>query len=479
MKYISFKEHLMIGEGSLAGNSRSGGMSKWEYYLVPNFNPKEEYSLEKKGSLKLYNLDFSNFENLDASKKIRILSVDLVSSGMSKYAHVRVGSNSGLLNINSIRKPSVSGDSGSVIGGGKNSKEFTPDKLSLGGIEFSDIGSMVSAIATRMGNVYGGDEYTDVRRYLNDIIQNTTGHSILNEAIKSSYKVGGDYNITRGDIMILSKNFGEVVGAMYLLKNKINDTVSVGFPASVKEGLYDVVAKLPNGKAHYYSVKSAGGSSTSMGNLDFITDNFPEEASYYKDYETELDAIDALINRPTYGTVFNIHAFFNDRFPEKVKKMTRILNNVVDDRRNQIPDIEQYSLDSWISYMRKNKTESTFIQTINTIYDDVLGDMKGTPRTTDAVQKRIFSSKKNFEHGYLLYPMGSYIVKYLNGNPRYLEALNLITSIDSLVSQMTVDMSSSGVNIKIEKFNESKFRFSYNGMSMKPGNRPIGFKKVK
>jgi hypothetical protein len=74
--------------------------------------------------------------------------------------------------------------------------------------------------------------------------------------------------------------------------------------------------------------------------------------------------------------------------------------------------------------------------------------------------------------------MGSYIVKYLNNSPKYTEALNLLAGFANFISQITVDMNTKTTEIKIIKFSKNEFRFSYNGMSKAPGNRPIGFKEV-
>jgi hypothetical protein len=90
----------------------------------------------------------------------------------------------------------------------------------------------------------------------------------------------------------------------------------------------------------------------------------------------------------------------------------------------------------------------------------------------------MFNGKSSFHHGYLLYPMGSYIVKYLNNSPKMVEALNLLAGFANYISQITVDMSTTNTEVQIIKFAKNDFRFSYNGMSKAPGNRPIGFKEA-
>ena len=81
-------------------------------------------------------------------------------------------------------------------------------------------------------------------------------------------------------------------------------------------------------------------------------------------------------------------------------------------------------------------------------------------------------------NGYLLYPMGSYIVKYLNNDKKYLDLLNTILNYGSYVHQFTVNLSKNNFQVKISPFKTSKFRYTYNAGGGYPGNRPIGFKKV-
>jgi len=470
------KTLIQVKESSLTGKSRSGGRSNWEHYVIANYDKNMTYSLEKKGQLILFNLDIEDGETLRPTDKIKIVDTLLVKKGNSNYAKVQVGRKIGFLNINAITKPTGKSRSvGSVIGGGKNSKEFTPDKFSLGGSEFGNVGSLVSTVSSRIYNVYGGDEYAEIRRYLDDIVKSITGHTMLNEKVKRfsrAYKTG-KYEITDGDMKIISKNFGEVIGAMFLLKTNKKMAV-IGFPSSVKEGLYDIYGKDDKGRVHYYSAKSAGGSSTSMANLNFIRKNFHDNA-FVQNYMSEMEIIDSLINTPEYGTIYNINAFFNDNLSRKVREMVKILNGI---SKNRITNLEPDSLDVWLDDVRANQKENVFVDTMNTIYNTVLGDMKGVPKTSDRVLREMFNSTSYFHHGYLLYPMGSYIVKYLNGNARYIEALNLLTNFGSYISQITVDMGQTSTEIQIIKFSKNQFRFSYNGMSKAPGNRPIGFKEA-
>ena len=465
---------------SLAGNSRSGGTTNWIHYVASKYDAGVIYSLERKGQLVLFDISLDGeLKKLSPSDNIKILDTKLTKKGASNYAKVSVGKKIGLLNINAITKPTGrSKDSASVIGGGKNSKEFTPDKFNLGGSEFKNLGALVSTVANRLQSVYGGEEYAEIRRYLNHVVQKVTGIKMLSEKLKrfsQSYKTD-KFAVTDSDMKIISKNFGEIVGAMFLLRTNKKAAV-VGFPGAVNEGLYDIYTKDDKGRMHYYSAKSAGGSSTSMANLNFIRRNFSSGNTWVQQHMKELETIDALINTTEYNTVFNITAFFNDELPIKVKAIVKVLNGLSMPEL-QIRDVEQETLDDWFISIKETRTEKQFVDTMMNIYNNVLGDVKGTPKTSDKVLREMFNGKSSFHHGYLLYPMGSYIVKYLNNSPKMVEALNLLAGFANYISQITVDMSTTNTEVQIIKFAKNDFRFSYNGMSKAPGNRPIGFKEA-
>ena len=111
-------------------------------------------------------------------------------------------------------------------------------------------------------------------------------------------------------------------------------------------------------------------------------------------------------------------------------------------------------------------------------------------RTANGTGNRGYGVWQTYDGGYIIYPMGSYIVAYMNRDDvkrtpdkpnklhRFIDALDMLANFGSYISQITVDMDSKSTKIQILKFSKNKFRFSYNGMAKKPANRPIGFKEA-
>jgi hypothetical protein len=473
-----------INESTLSGNSRSGGMSKWDYYIKPYWKKSDGYvhTLAKDSEV-LASLETKEVQsNHTKGTKLQIMSTNVTKSGVSTFAKIQIKgeSKSGFVSIGKISKPESSkdGDQGSVIGGGANSKEFTPDKLDLGGEEFSSSSALVSTVKARLNQKYNGEEYKAIKEYLSDFVKQISGTALTEgkaERFTKVYSTTTEYPVAASDIKILSKNFGEVIGALYIIHTNKKMNI-VGFPSNISEGLYDFYGKDRRGRMHYYSVKSAGGSSTSLMNLNFIKKNFSANNTFVQKYMDELEAIDVLVNYKGRNTVGNITDWFKSVEPAKVKKITTIMS-----KGAKLSSLDQVDLAIWIKTMRKKRKEKDFLDIMNNVYDKVLSDQSGkTPKSSVGALKDMFKTSSNNEYqgGYLTYPLGSYIVSYMNGKSEYKEALNLLANFGTFISQCTVDMAAKSTTIKIIKFSKNEFRFSYNGMSKAPGNRPIGFKEA-
>jgi hypothetical protein len=472
IKYI----YPQLFESNLTGKSRSGGVSNWEHYVVRNFSKNNQYVIESNGDI------FDQAENKIGTVKggdlITITSPKIISFSNRIYASVKLipsGLN-GLVRINIIQKPTTKSKN-SVIPGGKNSKEFTPEKLGLVGIRFSSKSQLANTIKGSLISNYGDSKYENIRRYIYESIRSTVGIG-LNESFSKKFNINNVGSIDNGDISILSKNFGEVLGALYILST--NKKVShVEFPKDISQGLYDFISVENNGKTNYYSVKSLGGSSTSLENINFVLRNFSDNNTFLNKHGAEVDIIRSLMNNKQGGltTIRNIENFFNTTLSDKVSKILVEMNRISSYR---LKNMSQPELDKWFDSMLNTVDVSKFITTMNTIYSSILGDIGNAPKSTSKVLEEIYLSGSGspFNHGYILYPMGSYIVTYLNNVGNYREVLNTILNFGSYIHQLTVNMYISNLEINISSFKKQNFKFSYNAGTKYPGNRPIGFIKT-
>jgi len=462
-------------EANLTGKSRSGGTSNWEHYVVKNFTNDNIYTIDINGDV----LDENEFKigKVKKGDSVTITSPKLFTIGNKAYVRVEVIKNKlvGIVKLNMIQKPTTSSKD-AIIPGGKNSKEFTPEKLGLVGIKFSSKTQMANTIFNGLKSIYGGKQYSPIRKYLYECIRSTTSIN-LTESFSKQFALKINEPVSADDISVLSKNFGEVLGALYILSTN-KKTNYVEFPTDISQGLYDFLMVENSGLTNYYSVKSLGGSSTAMDNINFILKNFGKTNSILVKNKIEVDVIQSLINNKTEGitTIKNIENFFNKMLTDKVSKMITELNKISEYR---LKTISQSELDKWFNSMIKTVDIKTFVLTMNRIYDTVLSDVGSTPKATSKVLEEIYLSGDGslFKHGYLIYPMGSYIVNYLNNTGNYKTVLNVLLNYGSYIHQLTVNMYKTDLQIAISSFKTQNFKFSYNAGTKYPGNRPIGFIK--
>jgi hypothetical protein len=414
----------------------------------------------------------------------------MLKKGSSSFARIQTGKLTGLININFISKPtsragsrSRSSEVGDVLGGAQ-SQEFQPGKLGLDGKSWTSVRALVNDVAIGINARYGEPEYREIRRYLQELIKSICGHHMNLAEAKvqrevATFKIRNKYNITKGDMRIISKWFGEVAGAINVLNT--GDYVLLTMPSG-NQPLYDFIAEKKDGSVHYFSAKSAGGSSTSLGNLKFIMSTYSSKNPKLAGLKRSgaMDMLDRLMNAKDkgYTTTFNILAFFNDEFSSKVRQIITILDGLHPYPTNGLEDLDEWFLS--LKAEGSKVTEQGFIDTINKVYDTVLSDFGKPSRATVSSLSKMFKNKggNTFDGGYLYYPMGQYIMQWGNNTPMMIDALNTIANWKNNIYQSTADLDLSGAKISVLGFAENTFRFSYNAMAMKPNNRPLGFKEI-
>jgi len=332
---------------------------------------------------------------------------------------------------------------------------------------------MISKIKSGLNSQYSDSKYNEVKKYLSECLSKASGTNIsLYESFAKSYSLSGKYNLSNSDISTLSKNFGEVLAALYILVTN-KKAQSVEFP-NISETLYDFTMTNDKGIKHFYSVKSMGGSSTALGNINYVLDKFSKDNKMFSDSKKEIEVIRGLINDKQSGrtTIINITDFYNKTLPSKNKQILNLIKKI---SKYKPKDLSQTELSKWFPSMVATAKINDFINTMNDIYIRILDKSK----VSEKKLRQMYNGKSIPNgNGYLLYPMGSYIVKYLNSDKKYLDLLNTILNYGSYVHQFTVNLSKNNFQVKISPFKTSKFRYTYNAGGGYPGNRPIGFKKV-
>jgi viroplasmin and RNaseH domain-containing protein len=489
-------------EVNLMGNCSKG--VTWDWYVKRVYDPQKIYKVEKDSQL--FGTDYNPIDSVTMRQELNILDPDFIeikSSGTErkgtiksgKYAKVKMLDSGleGLLNLNAIRKPTdaeTPKDSSEIIGavipGGTNSKEFAPSSLDLVGQSFDSKEKLAYFVFNNIKTVYPEPEYNEIKKYLHKCIEAVSGITIdvpLEEPLQEyskNYSIQGDFKINSKDISILSKNFGEVLAGLHSLSTN-KKAKKISFSPESNSPFWDY--KIDTVPETFFSVKSKEGSSTGMANLNFILDKFinvsgePNNLLIQRNID-EYRIIKSLMNvSKIRTTVSNIEEFYNTRLQDKKAEIIRLLNNMsVPNNGPTLKSLSQDDLNEWFNFVVANLDKNAFISGLNSVYQ-ILGGSK----TSDKTLGLMYDQKNSKLNGYIYYPMGSYIVKVLNKNAKAVELLNGILNYGSFAYQVTIDMDQKNNNleIKTENFQNMSFRFSWNGLSNDPSNRPIGFISTK
>lgn len=474
MTIITF--HDFLNEADLTGVSRSRGKPNWEAYIADDPNWKTNtYKIER--SCNLLNDKFEEISPPISMKKgesISILSIDLKKKGPTLYANIKFGETSGFVKIKCISKPSSKKN--------KNTKKLTPKTLGLNGKRFT-IDTLVSAIKSKLDQSIVSPQVKD---YINDVIETITNKKIFEkvERFEKTLKLSKIYQLDpSSELNVISKNFGEILAALFILRTS-KKAKQVEFPAAENFPLCDfIVINQSEDDRTFVSVKSGGGSSTDIKNLKIflpyvdVDESSPEWKTLQIIMSNVKDIKEGDTPKDERSTISTILSFFANS--EIGKKSLSSICKTLGFRNNTI-DIAQIS-NLWQMIMtEKAKGKSTNLYKKLTDFYNLVG-YSANQATIDDIFKP--GQKKDISSGgFIIYPLGSYIVKTLNSNPKMLALLNSIiqlSEVGSNVQQSTVDATNKDITFKIIRFNKNQFKFSYNAMMKSPANRPLGFSEVK
>lgn len=465
-----------LNEADLTGVSRSRGKPNWDAYIADDPNWKtNDYKIER--PCNLLNDKFDEVTPAISMKKgdaISILSIDLKKKGPSSYANIRFGKTEGYVKINCISKPSSKKN--------RNTKALTPKTLGLNGKRFT-IDSLVAAVKSKLDQPIVS---TQVKEYIDDIIDAITNKKIFEkvERFEKSVKLSKVYQLDpANELSVISKNFGEVLAALFILRTS-KKAKQVEFPAAENFPLCDfIVINQTEDDRTFVSVKSGGGSSTDIKNLKVFLPyvNVDESSPEWKTLQIIManvkDVKDGETPKDARATVSCILSFFQDS--EIGKKSLGPICKALGFRDNKI-DMSQID-NLWQMIMtEKAKGKSSDIYKRLTNFYTLVG-YSANQATMDEIFK-VGQKKDISSGGFIIYPLGSFIVKTLNANPKMISLLNSIIQLSEMgsnVQQSTVDATNKDVTFKIIRFNKNEFKFSYNAMMKSPANRPLGFSEAK
>lgn len=293
----------------------------------------------------------------------------------------------------------------------------------------------------------------DTRLTYNDSIKR-----LLRDSLKVSFSKGNNQKInisgvTEAELKTISADFGEICAALWSLKNIGFRKVS--FPTNISQPLMDFFGHL--GKIKYpVSVKSGGGSPTSIKNIENLIkeriENEDFKLLFSKEEQKVLNALDIMNELTIIEGMIRAHIIFET---ESIKILSRII---------KVPfnQINEAAVMSFI----KGKKSPELKDLLEPFYDSL------NNYVSDATWTKYDKGTMKHEVGLIVGPLGNNIVKVFNNR----DSRNALTKVARSVTllQMNIDIKTSSIKFKREKFKKFKFEFKWQGSSTNPTNR-LGF----
>ncbi len=329
----------------------------------------------------------------------------------------------------------VQGNSNKIF----KTKELTPEKFHLSGkiLKPNEIIRMVREGLETMN--YPEDAKKQLIKLLKDV-KNAKGKSIGIEKL----------NFSNPDLKIISADFGEILGSIWTTNN-IGFT-KIEFPNAVNEPLVDFYGRRFDIKFPV-SVKSGGGSATSIKNLGNALQSAFDQIDKFSQKEQKLLKVIKLLRDSTIveGVIEACKTLNTPGFRE-LQKVTGIKdpngNNLINWIETMSTDKLKYDLQPFFKKCGREPKKDTWSKDI----------MKAPDRKL----------------GFIMYPLTASLVDILNSKERKKELSKIAKSI--IVLQINVDVKAKKIIFKRKQFKNATFKFSWQGGAPNFARNRVGFK---
>lgn len=323
-------------------------------------------------------------------------------------------------------------------------KDLTPEKLQIVGRDIAKTSLITEAkIAVNRSTVPN-----NIKAFLISLIDasNSLTGIINSEHLES---------ISKADINVIAKNFGEITGAIWFMNQYEKKSTSVYYPPSQSVPLIDYTVTVEKLKVAI-SAKSHGGAPPSINAVANIL-----RPIRYSDLQKEK-ARKTIINISDKSVITGI--------VDSAKEMNT--EGYVWLKKNLFKNMDFFA-EQCESVMASIKTPEEAEEKLEP-YFALLNRRPGK----DTI-KKIYNNRGK-RNGIILYPLGASLIDVLNTMPVFREVLNdAAKSISASQLNMYINKQNKTVRYEVREFSISNFKFEYNAKTDNPSNKKISFKMEK
>jgi hypothetical protein len=350
-------------------------------------------------------------------------------------------------------------------------KELSPEKLVESGVPYTKK-SLMDIVSLSLKNLFPENSLKEQK--LLPLLQ-----VCMDEASKGlpSSRASVDYSadISNKDLSVISKDFGEILAALYMLgKLGGGNAYTVVFP-NANQKLVDFNICAHGTVLQRISVKSGLGGPPSIQSI-------AEKVQRLKGNTKAINEIGA------DDDIINVLGIMTDPDIKGVPNKTLFVGSIVCPQAYKFVQdwlgLGELTLDSIEAklnelYLKPWELEQTqtgkdaIVKDFSTKYAEFVSNNGGN--TAKNAVGIVFNRSRKVRYGVITSPMGYNICKILNSNQKYTSVLNNI--IHTLqVLQVYVDVTKSGLSFRTAVFSESDFEFECNATAVLPNNRGFSFR---
>ncbi len=312
-------------------------------------------------------------------------------------------------------------------------KDLSPDSLGVTG-KLYNIKELIEEVSKYLINRYS----EDISKQLINLLYCAREKSL-------EVEISRKLNFNNGDLTVISKDYGEILSAIWIISNL--NFREVYFPKNSNEKLIDFYGKRIS-ICYPVSVKSGNGGKVLLQNIIDAINKRKKITNKRIHNEPSLKIIKIVNENSAKAQMIKIHQYLET-------KMIEDLSNIMNVKSSEL------------SLMKVREwTNSKSSDELKVILKEWWSNYS---------QPRERTLTGNDKERFILSPLGEKIKYTLNESQKIKDSLNYLAKQISIL-QINIDVKSNAIFFKKSYFKNSKFEFGWPGYSS--GNK-LGFKMVK
>jgi len=357
-------------------------------------------------------------------------------------------------------------------------KMLTPDGLNLGGNTYDSVDKIKKVVSAKLSQHVKNevissihmefmlmliDNLRIVKRQFNSVSDLTAGFS-------ETINFEGEFEqISDTDILKIAKDFGEILGGVFMLQKTGYSKLGLNFPAAANEPLVDFYI---DGQG--LSMKAGQGASASLSNVAKLIESDPkkwEKLMSTNDEKLMLNVVRIFGSESAFSGMFRVAELINCPGWEYLKEL-------LGDKSLTYSKLNSKDLTEWIRKEFTNNPEETYAK-----FTRYFNRLKKGPAGWDNKESQIIDAiAREKGYGLIFSPLAYHVKDTLNDNQLLIDALaSVIQKFDVL--QLYIDLKISTKNkyqkYTLKKFAEGKFLFNATPSVNDPTRNKFSFKMVK